>query len=337
MGISVTAVNRPGAVLQTGNNPQIGHSPSGTNPAANYIEEYSGIVEGTIMRKSLLTGFVPTISVRGTDTVSKFRVGSATLQTLTPGTAPDGTVVQASKAKVVVDTVVLARNLLPLLDDFQNSYNARAAVAAEHGKTIAKFRDQALFIQAVKSAQITDVSTYPSGWNPGTQFSFAAAGDQNDPAKLLAAFASLFAAIEEKDVDPVADGMIAVVRPATFYNLVQNDAIINRNYVLSDGTEIKTNMLEAYGVPVRVSNNLPNTNVSGHRLSNAGNGNAYDGDFTKVVACVFSPHAVLAGETIALTSKVWFDDNTKVWNIDDWLSFGATTDNPAYAGLISSF
>lgn len=337
MGISLTAVNRPGAKLQTADNKQIGHLPDATNPAALYMEQYSGEVEGTISRESIMTGFVPTISVVGTDTVSKYRVGSATLQTLTPGVAPDGTIVQASKTKVVVDTVVLARNIIAMLDDFQNSYNARSAVASEHGKTIAKFRDQALLIQAVKAAQITDTSNaagYPAGWNPGTQFTFAAALDENDPAKVLAAFASLFAQIEEKDVDPISAGMMAVVRPAAYYTLMQNDAIIDRNYVLSDGTEIKTKALAAYGVPVRVSNNLPNTNVTGHRLSNSGNGNAYDGDFSKVFAAVFAPHAVLAGETIALQSKVWFNDDEKVWKIDDWLSFGATTDNPAYAGVI---
>lgn len=338
-GYDSGVLTRPGQVLQPAGvqNRQIGHAPDGTNPAANYIEEYSGIVEGTIARESIMTGFVPTISVRGTDTVSKFRIGEATLQKLVPGEAPKGTVVQANKAKVTVDTVVLARNTIPMLDDFQNSYNARREVAVEHGKKIAKFRDQALLIQAIKSARISNTSNaagYPAGWNPGSKFTFAAANDEKDPAKVLQAFAELFTMIEEKDIDPIAAGMMAVVKPAAYYTLLQNDAIIDREYIMSDGTNIKTKALAAYGVPVRVSNNLPTAKVENHFLSNAGNGDAYDGDFSKVYAAVFSPRAVLAGETIALTSKVWFDDNTKVWNVDDWLSFGATTDNPAFAGVI---
>ncbi|MEJ1593528.1 hypothetical protein SMA75_20250 [Escherichia coli] len=336
MGITLSAINRPGSNLQTADNKQIGISPSGTNPAALHIEQYTGEVEGTIARKSLMENFIPTRTVQGTDIVSKFRVGDATLQKLTPGVAPDGTVVQSAKGSLRVDTVVMARNITPTLDDFQNSFDARTAVAAEHGKKIAKFKDQAFFIQAIKAGLITDMSGYPSGWNPGTQVTLATAGDENDPAKLYAAFSNLFAQMEEKDVDPIDDDLIIVTRPTRRYTLLNNELLIDRQYKTSDGTEIKTKALEAFGVPVFGSVNLPNSNITGHFLSNAGNSNAYDLDASKVIAVVFSPKALLAGSTIPLQHKVWFDDNTKCWNIDDWLAFGVGPDNPAFAGVIKA-
>ena len=336
MGVSVTNITRPGAVLQTGNNTQIGSSPAGTNPQALHIEEYGGVIEGTIARKSVVRNFIPVRQIRGTSTLSNFQVGESTLSKVVPGTAPDGTVIQANKVKLTVDTLINARSMVALLDDFQNSYDARAAIGQEHGKKFAKFIDQSFLIQAVKAARISDMSTYPAGWVPGTVKSFTTAGQELDPAALEDKCADLFSDMEEKDVDPLTDDVVLVLKPKAYYTLLKNDRLVDRNFILSDGTEIKTKSLAVYGVPVYVSNNLPTTNIAGHYLSNTGNGNAYDGDFTKVVAVAFSPRALLAGETIPLTPTVFYDPITKMWFIDAHTSFGVGPNNPAFAGLIQT-
>jgi len=336
MAISITNITRPGANLQVGNNPQIGSAPAITNPMALHVEEYTGIVEGTIARKSLMRDYIAVRPVRGTSTVSSYQFGASTLQVLTPGTAPDSTVNQAAKIKLTVDTVVLARSSYPLIDEFQNSYDARAHIGEEHGKEIAKFYDQAFLIQAVKAANISDMSTYPEGWKPGTIKTFASAGLENDPAALESYLGQLFTDMEEKDVDPITDDLVIVMKPKAYYTLLQNDRMVDRTFITSDGTSIQTKALAAYGVPIRISNNLPTTKVTGHRLSNAGNSSAYDGDFTKTVAAVFSPRALLAGESIPLTTRVFFDEITKMWFIDAYLSFGVTPNNPAFAGVLKA-
>src|SRR5690606_24156254 len=108
MGISVTNITRPGAKLQVGNNTQIGTAPDATNPLALHIEEYGGEREGTIARRSIMRTFITVRSIVGTSTISSFRVGESTLAKVTPGTAPDGAVVQASKVKLTVDTLINA-------------------------------------------------------------------------------------------------------------------------------------------------------------------------------------------------------------------------------------
>lgn len=336
MGLSVTNLNRPGANLQTGDNKQIGTAPAATNPTALHVEEYTGVVEGTIARKSIMNGYIPVRPVRGTSTISGFRVGESSLSKLVPGTEPDGTVIQASKVKLTVDTVVIARNITPMIDDFQNSYDARAQVGLEHGKKIAKFYDQSFLIQAIKSAQISDMSGYPKGWQPGTVRKFASAGQEKDPAALEDIFGNLFSDMEAKDVDPIADDLVIVAKPWVYYTLLKNDRLVDRSFVTSDGTTIKTKEIEAFGVPIWRTNNLPDTAVAGHFLSNEGNGNAYDGDFSGTVAVAFSPRALLAGETIPLTTSVFFDERLKSWFIDAYLSFGVTPNNPAFAGLIKT-
>src|SRR3546814_4211799 len=63
------------------------------------------------------------------------------------------------------------------------------------------------------------------------------------------------------------------------------------------GTKQEGFIFKAFGVPVVRSNNFPaGQNITNHLLSNTRNGNAYNGDFTNVVAAAFSPRALLAGE-----------------------------------------
>ncbi|CAB3697969.1 hypothetical protein LMG3458_02492 [Achromobacter deleyi] len=336
MGISVTNITRPGAVLQVGNNTQIGSAPSATNPLALHIEEYGGEIEGTIARMSIMHNFIPVRSIQGTSTISNFRVGESALSKVTPGTAPDGAVVQASKVRLTVDTLINARAMVPLLDDFQNSYDARSAIGQEHGKKFSKFIDQAFLSMAIKAAEITNMAEYPAGWQGGTTQTFDAAGQEGDPAALEDKLGDMFAQMEEKDVDPISEDVVLVLRPKQYYTLLKNDRLVDRQFILSDGTEIRTKSLNVYGVPVYSSNNLPKGVITGHYLSNAGNGNAYDGDFSKVVAAAFSPRALLAGETIPLTPDVFYDPITKMWYIDAHTSFGVTTNNPAFAAVLKA-
>lgn len=336
MGVSYTNINRPGANLQVGNNTQIGSAPGATSPLALHIEQFAGIVEGTIARKSIIRNFVPVRNVQGTSTISGFQVGESTLSKVTPGTEPDGSVNQATKNKLTIDTLVNARAITPLLDDFQSSYDAKKAIGEEHGKKIAKFFDQAFFIQAIKAAQMTNAGL-PAGWSGGSTQAMAAAGDELDAQKLEFKILDLFAQMADKDVDVVEDDCVMVLRPAQYYTLLKNNRLVDRTLMTSEGVEIRVKAMSAAGVPLYFSNNMPNTNITGHMLSNAGNSNAYDIDATKALGAVFNPKAFLAGETIPLTSDVFYDKRSKSWFIDAHLSFGVAPANPAYAGYLSKF
>jgi hypothetical protein len=321
---------RPGQANQAG------------NISALHLEEFTGIVEGTIERKSALKGMIPVRPVKGTSTITNFAVGESTLQRAVPGNPIDGTGTDFAKRTLTVDTVVLARAVLPLLETWQTSYDSRKEIGLEHGKRIAKFTDQSFFIQAIKAALLTD-SAYrgsgaagkPQGHFGGSQQTLALAGDAADPAKLYAAIANLFVKLEDKDVDPRTDDVVIALRPAEFYTLLQNEQLIDGTYKTSEGTSITAHLLKAYGVPVISSTNFPaGQSITGHLLSNTGNGNAYDGDFSKVVACAFSPRALLAGETIPLTTDVFWDKVTKQWFVDAHLAYGVTPNRAEYAGVI---
>lgn len=307
------------------------------------IEEFTGMVEGTINRRSIMQGLIPVRSVKGTATFTNHAVGESTLQKITPGVTPNGTKSDFSKNSVTIDTVVLARETFPILDVFQTQMDVRKEVSVEQGKKIAKFWDQSFFIQAIKASLLTEskydrgaVGAKPAGHFGGSQETLSLAADLQDPAKLYAALARLMVKMEKKDVDPRNDDVMIVVPPEQYYTLIQAEQLVNTTYTTAAGNKVNDAwVLKTYGVPVFASNNLPaGQNITGHLLSNTGNGNAFDGDFTKLGALAFSPRAVMAGETIPLQSKVFWDEVSKHWFVDSWLAFSVGPNRAEYAGSI---
>jgi hypothetical protein len=326
--IPTAQITRPGQFDQTGD----------LNAAA--VIEYNTTVEHTIQRASKLAPMIPMRSVRGTNKIGSYGFGKSEVQKLSVGEAPPATPVDIGRNTLTVDTVVLTRHALPLLEVFQTSYDARQELGIEDGTEIAKFTDQAFFIQAAKAAMLTN-STYssvggkPAGFKGGNIETLALDADRTDPAKLYQAIRNLFVKFEEKDVVPQMDDLIIALRPAEFYTLMDAEHIVNGDYITAQGNSLTgVPIFKAFGCPVVSSNNIPQSVITGHHLSNANNSNAYDGDFTKLVAQVLSAKALLAGETIPLESDIFYDKILKSWFVDSHLSFGVTPDRAEYAGAI---
>lgn len=325
--IPTSQLTRPGQLDQAG------------DINATAVTEYSEQVQHTIERRSVLQGMVPMRAVRGTNSIGNFGFGKSEIGAVTPGEAPPATKNDVGRNKLTIDTLVYTRHAIPLLETFQTSYDARIELGVEDGIEMAKFIDQALFIQAAKAALATK-STYssaagkPAGFKPATQIALGAAGDLDDPARLYSAIGKLFAGMEEKDVVPQMDDIMLAMKPKQFYTLLDAEQIVNGTYVTANGTSIETMIFKAFGCPVVRSNNFPTGVVAGHKLSNANNGNAYDGDFTKLGVLAFSPKALMAGETIPLESDLFYDKIYKSWFVDSQTSFGVTTDRVEYAGAV---
>jgi hypothetical protein len=304
------------------------------------IEQFTGEVEHTFEVRSALDKFFPTKPVKGTNTLTKKAIGKTRLQKLERGNAPDGTHVDFSKASVTVDTTILSRHVIDDIETIQTDVDVRKEIAIEQGIELAKFKDRAISIIAAKAAAYTNSAYFANGKNPeghfgATQVTFAAAGDDADPAKLYAKIGELLAEMEEKDVDVRNSGLILIVRPKVFYTLQQAEQIVNGEYLTSEGNKLSgIPMVKSWGIPVVSTTNLPNTVVTGHFMSNADNGNAYDGDFTKIVAAAFSPRALLAGETIPLTTAVFWDEKSKHWFVDAHMSYAVGPNRPEFAAIL---
>jgi len=305
-----------------------------------YIEEYGGEVETQIVKSSIMRQYVKMKSVRGTDTITNSRMGKTQLQKVIPGVRPEAHAPEFDNISIKVDTMVLARSNQHTLDDFQASFDVRAELGMDHGKEIAKFFDESILVQAIKCAQITDGDVNaPEGFLGGTKVTLGTAGDELDPDKLERAIQDACQLIEEKDVDIEGEGFAMFVAPAQYYALLRNDKLLDGDFSMGNGDYAKGKILMANGLRIIKTNRMPNVAHTGgehHYLSNAGNNYAYDvtAADTKAVCAIFSPRALLAGETIPLTSKVHYSDVELQWFVDSYLAYGVTPNRPEFAAVV---
>lgn len=330
-----------------------------------FIEQYGGEVEHRFLKDSFMRQFFNFKSVRGTDTITNDRMGHTQLQKVQRGVRPEDHAPTFDNISVKVDTVVLARTNQFLLDDFLSHIDVRREVGVEHGREIGKFFDESFIVQAIKASQITNldpdgvstggwadavnvggaskpsdiVRTAPKGFQGGTIKILDSIGDEDDPDLLELAIQDLCQAIEEKDVDITS--AVLLMRPAQYYTLLKNDKLLNKDFSTANGDYASGSVLKVNGVRVQVTNRFPKQADVGqtHFLSNAGNGNAYDVSQADVNCKVLllMPKALLAGETIPLTSKVYYSDIELQWFIDSYLAYGVTPNRAEMAGGIYRF
>lgn len=315
---------------------------------ALFIEEYGGLVDLAFHETSTMKSFLNVRSVQGTNTIKNYRVGETSLSAVTPGVRPDASATNFGDTSVTVDTIVVARNNVFLLEDLQNNYDAKVELARTQGEQLAEYFDEAAYIQAMKAARSAAPANLP-GFKSGTVVELAVAGDELDPVKLEAGILAMIQGMEEKKVRVRGtqfgttgyNGVVLYVKPAQYYALLQNDKLVDSQYSMGNGNYADNRILKAAGLPIVTSTLLPQEalGVTGHYLSNTANSSAYDytaaeGD-SRVLG--FAPRAVLAGETISLTSDIWYNKEEKQWFIDSHLSFGMAPDRAEMAGTVDVF
>ena len=368
----MSIINTAVAQSQTRSGHQSGINTGNINPL--YIEEYGGEVEKRFLKASFMRQFFKFKSVRGTDTITNDRMGFASLQKVTRGVRPHDNSVTFDNISVKVDTIVLARTNSFLLEEFQSHIDTRKEVGLEHGKEIGKFFDEAFLVQGIKAAVVTNrvpvkdattdaitgysdvggwedviisgtgtptagttqVRTAPEGFQGATTVQLGAVDDEVDPVALEFAIQDMCQGIEEKDVD-IMEAVI-LLRPAQYYVLLRNDKLLDRDFSDANGDYAKGMVMKTNGVRIQVTNRFPKqSDVGGtHYLSNAGNNNAYDvtREDANCAAVLLMPKALLAGETIPLTSKVYYVDQEFQWFVDSYLSFGVTPNRAEMAAAI---
>lgn len=330
-----------------------------------YIEQYGGEVEHRFLKDSMMRQFFKFKSVRGTDTITNDRIGFTALQKVQRGVRPNDSAPSFDNISVKVDTIVLARSNQFVLDDFLEHIDTRKEIGMEHGKTIGKFFDESFIVQGIKACQITNqdpagnltggwadavtdgtsskpaniVRTAPEGFQGGNVVILNAIGDEEDPDLFELAIQDLCQTVEEKDVDIMEAAIL--VRPAQYYTLLKNNKLLDKDFSIGNGDYAKGTVLMANGVRIISTNRFPAQTEVGqtHYLSNSGNGNAYDVAQADVncKALLLMPKALLAGETIPLTSKVYYSDIELQWFIDSYLAYGVTPNRAEMAGGIFRF
>lgn len=316
-------------------NPPIDSTHLSDQARADMIDQYGGTVDSQFAKKSIMRKFVPVKPVRNTDTLINRRVGRTDLLAITPGVRPEVTPTNFGKASVTVDTLILARDNRSQLNEFQTDFDARSELGQDHGKEIAKFFDEAFLIQAVKGSKLAAPAGLNNAFGAGKTVELTNIGDENDPDLLYTAIESIVVQMQNDDMD--TDECAIFVDPTRHAVLLNNNKLIDTDFSTDNGDFATGKFKTLMGVPVLMTNRLPKGAAITHLLSNAANSNAYDLTAleAQVSAVIMHPKALLAGETIPLSSDVFFDKVERSWFIDSFLAFGVSNRLPGACGTVT--
>lgn len=305
-----------------------------------HIEQVTKGVELEIEKRSVLQHMFPKQIVTGTSTLATYGFGGeAKPQALKLGDSPEGQAYQVGKATVSIDTPVLMRARVGQLDQIQTHLAIRSLISHEQGQKLANFIDETYMIAAAKAALSTQTPltglTEAMGFGGGNQFTLANAGYATDPSALLDAMNELETMFTNRNIVTDSAGFVTLVSPNTFKILRRNNEVLNKEIILSDGTSRTINYLNLYGIPiVRTPQFVGGRNITGHEMSNASNGNAYDGDFSKVIALTVAPKALVDGFAYHVRHDEDENFGTKELWLDTWVAFAVGVARPEYAGVV---
>ena len=307
------------------------------------LEQYAGEVQSQFAKSSIMRAYANIRPVSGTDTIFNNRIGKTTLKKLVPGVRPPAEETPFGKVSLTVDTIVLARDNRSLLNEFQSHINVRMELAQDHGKQLGKFFDQAFIIMAIKGSKMAapvlgnpadPLSAQKQSIGAGKSITLTNALDEDDPDILAQAITDIITQMEEEEIP--TEEIVVMVRPTKYQTLLNNNKLMSKDYSEGNGNYAKGTIQTINGARIEKSARIPEAAITGHFLSNAANSNAYDVSATeaKAVAVIFHPQALMAGETIPLTSEIFYNKEEKQWFIDSYLAFAVTVSRPDICGAV---
>ena len=264
---------------------RLGQANASGDANALFLKLFSGEVLKTFQQKNKMLGmtFVKNISqgkssqfpVTGTISSSYHTIGNEIL----------GTAVKHNEKVINVDDMLIAHAFIGEIDELKNHYSARAIYSSEMGSALANKVDQHLLQLSVLAAR---GSATISGGNGGSVITDADA--KTNAASLIT---SIFEAAEDLDDKNVPEtDRYAVVTPDVYYQIVQNDKILNRDFGGTNGVYADGTVIKVAGINIVKANTATTAFTDRSADSTTGQNNTYVGDFSTTAAVVFHKSAI---------------------------------------------
>ena len=257
---------------------------TGTGYNDLFLKLYSGEVLASFQRENKMLGMTNVRTIANGKSASFPVTGTTTAGYHTAGNEITGDAIKHNEKIIHVDDMLLASSFVAEIDELKNHYDIRQIYAREMGQALAKTVDQNLIQLAVIGANASATIT---GGNGGDVITDA---DANTNSTSL--IASLFEGIQkldEKDV-PSTDRYI-VVSPDIYYQLANNDKLLNRDFSTLNGDFGKGTVVSVGGVPVIKSNTCVSA-FADNSSAVSGANNTYNIDASNYVAVMFHKSAI---------------------------------------------
>ena len=276
---------------------------TGTDFDALFLKVFSGEVLTAFTRNNIFNDQLHSVRTITSGKSAQFPVlGTATASYHTPGNLlTGGNQIRHGERLISIDDLLIADVFVSRLEELKNHYDVRAAYADELGKALAKTYDSNVAKMIANASRASSTLTGIAGGltltlaNTNTTSS-AVTGDE-----IAGAIYDIAQAFDERDIPPT--DRFCVLPPAEYYKLAESatrtvDVDFNPG---GNGSFASGKIQQVAGIPVMMSNNIPQTNVSSNP---SGANNTYSGDDSKTIGLVFHKSAVGTVKLMDMTTEI---------------------------------
>ncbi len=278
----------------------LGKADNSGDDNALFLKVFSSEVLAAFARQNKMLGMTSVRTISQGKSAQFPAVGKTTAAYHTPGNEINGSVIKHNERVITIDDLLISDSFIAQLDEAKNHYDVRSIYSNEMGNALARTVDQHLLQLSILAAQAT---TTVNGENGGEVITDADA--KTNAASLITSIFDAAQALDEKDV-PETD-RFCVVPPATYYNIVENDKVLNRDFGGANGVYAEGTVLKVAGINIVKSNTAVSAFTDQSGASSTGENNTYNGDFSNTAAVVFHKSAIGTVKLMDLAMESEYD------------------------------
>ena len=276
---------------------------TGTDFDALFLKVFSGEVLTAFTRNNIFNDQLHSVRTITSGKSAQFPVlGTATASYHTPGNLlTGGNQIRHGERLISIDDLLIADVFVSRLEELKNHYDVRAAYADELGKALAKTYDSNVAKMIANASRASSTLTGIAGGLTLTLGSGNTASANVSGDEIAAAIYDIAQAFDERDIPPT--DRFCVLPPAEYYKLAESatrtvDVDFNPG---GNGSFASGKIQQVAGIPVMMSNNIPQSNVSSNP---SGANNTYSGDDSKTIGLVFHKSAVGTVKLMDMTTEI---------------------------------
>ena len=276
---------------------------TGTDFDALFLKTFSGEILTSFAENNIFNESMHTVRSIASGKSAQFPVlGTATAAYHTVGTPLVGAnQIKANEKIINIDDLLISQAFVADIDSLKNHYDVRQTYSSELGKALARTYDQNV---AKVIANASRASTTLSGGNGGVVLTLASGNTASANVtgdELAADIYDIAQTFDERDI-PTTDRFV-VLPPAEYYKLAESatrtiDVDFNPG---GNGSFASGRVQQIAGMPVMMSNNVPQSNVGSNP---SGANNTYSGDDSKTIGLVFHKSAVGTVKLMDMTTEI---------------------------------
>jgi hypothetical protein len=269
---------------------------------ALFLKVFSGEVMASFNAKTVMSDKTRVRSITSGKSASFAAIGRIGAQYHTPGSEILGSNVEHGEKVVTIDDLLISDSFIANIDEAKNHYEVRSEYSNQMGAALAQTYDRSLISLAVKTAAAATagaVTTQGSASNTNL-------GSVTPTIQTIVDALYAEAAAMDELFLPAEDRFV-IVSPSTYWGLVQNDKLIDRDFG-QNGDYANGTIMKVAGMSIVKSANLGiNHALTANKEDYPDFNTKYMTDTSKISALVMQRTALGTVKLMELASESEYD------------------------------